>query len=108
MKDTDAKAKVLIPWPEYNKYDGDVVVFPDEDDSEDDSEDEEEINTNQPSSKKHQNAEKNKMRKFYNQKDFLNKTIIEMEKRMEKSGLRTKSLSGVSKQSSVSYAQQVY
>ena len=48
------------------------------------------------------------MRKFYNQKDFLNKTIIEMEKRMEKSGLRTKSLSGVSKQLSVSYAQQVY
>lgn len=104
MKDTDAKAKVLIPWPEYNKYNEDVVVFPDEDDSED----EEEININQPSSKKHQNAEKNKMRKFYNQKDFLNKTIIEMEKRMEKSGLRTKSLSGVSKQSSVSYAQQVY
>lgn len=104
MKDTDAKAKVLIPWPEYNKYNGDVVVFPDEDDLED----EEEINTSQPSSKEHQNAEKNKMRKFYNQKDFLNKTIIEMEKRMEKSGLRTKSLSGVSKQSSVSYAQQVY
>ena len=104
MKDTDAKAKVLIPWPEYNKYNGDEIISPDEDDSED----EEEINTNQPSSKKHQNAEKNKMRKFYNQKDFLNKTIIEMEKRMEKSGLRTKSLSGVSKQSSVSYAQQVY
>jgi hypothetical protein len=94
----------LIPWPEYNKYNGDVVVFPDEDDLED----EEEINTNQPSSKKQQNAERNEMRKFYNQKDFLNKTIIEMEKRMEKSGLRTKSLSGVSKQSSVSYAQQVY
>lgn len=104
LKDADAKAKVLIPWPEYNKYNEDVVVFPDEDDSED----EEEININQPSSKKHQNAEKNKMRKFYNQKDFLNKTIIEMEKRMEKSGLRTKSLSGVFKQSSVSYAQQVY
>lgn len=94
----------MIPWPEYNKYNGDVVVFPDEDDLED----EEEINTNQPSSKKQQNAENNKMRKFYNQKDFLNKTIIEMEKRMEKSGLRTKSLSGVSKQLSVSYAQQVY
>lgn len=94
----------MIPWPEYNKYNGDVVVFPDEDDLED----EEEINTNQPSSKKQQNAERNEMRKFYNQKDFLNKTIIEMEKRMEKSGLRTKSLSGVSKQSSVSYAQQVY
>ena len=104
LKDTDAKAKVLIPWPEYNKYNGDEIISPDEDDSED----EEEINTNQPSSKKHQNAEKNKMRKFYNQKDFLNKTIIEMEKRMEKSGLRTKLLSGVSKQSSVSYAQQVY
>ena len=104
MKDTDAKAKVLIPWPEYNKYNGDVVVFLDEDDLED----EEEINTNQPSSKKQQNAERNKMRKFYNQKDFLNKTIIEMEKRMEKSGLRTKLLSGVSKQPSVSYAQQVY
>ena len=104
LKDTDAKAKLLIPWPEYNKYNGDEIISPDEDDSED----EEEINTNQPSSKKHQNAEKNKMRKFYNQKDFLNKTIIEMEKRMEKSGLRTKSLSGVSKQSSVSYAQQVY
>ena len=94
----------MIPWPEYNKYNGDVVVFLDEDDLED----EEEINTNQPSSKKQQNAERNKMRKFYNQKDFLNKSIIEMEKRMEKSGLRTKSLSGVSKQSSVSYAQQVY
>lgn len=94
----------MIPWPEYNKYNGDLVVFLDEDDLED----EEEINTNQPSSKKQQNAERNKMRKFYNQKDFLNKSIIEMEKRMEKSGLRTKSLSGVSKQSSVSYAQQVY
>jgi len=104
LKDTDAKAKLLIPWSEYNKYNGDEIISPDEEDSED----EEEHNTNLPLSKKQQNAERNKMRKFYNQEDFLNKSIIEMEKRMEKSGLRTKSLSGVSKQSSVSYAQQVY
>ena len=104
LKDTDAKAKLLIPWPEYNKYNGGEIISPDEEDSED----EEENNTNLPLSKKQQNAERNKMRKFYNQEDFLNKSIIEMEKRMEKSGLRTKSLSGVSKQSSVSYAQQVY
>ena len=104
LKDTDAKAKLLIPWPEYNKYNGDEIISPDEEDSED----EEEHNTNLPLSKKQQNAERNKMRKFYNQEDFLNKSIIEMERRMEKSNLRTKSLSGVSKQSSVSYAQQVY
>ena len=104
LKDTDAKAKLLIPWPEYNKYSGDEIISPDEEDSED----EEEHNTNLPLSKKQQNAERNKMRKFYNQEDFLNKSIIEMERRMEKSNLRTKSLSGVSKQSSVSYAQQVY
>lgn len=104
LKDTDAKAKLLIPWPEYNKYNGGEIISPDEEDSED----EEENNTNLPLSKKQQNAERNKMRKFYNQEDFLNKSIIEMERRMEKSNLRTKSLSGVSKQSSVSYAQQVY
>ena len=104
LKDTDAKAKLLIPWPEYNKYNGDEIISPDEEDLED----EEEHNTNLPLSKKQQNAERNKMRKFYNQEDFLNKSIIEMERRMEKSNLRTKSLSGVSKQSSVSYAQQVY
>lgn len=104
LKDTDAKAKLLIPWPEYNKYNGDEIISPDEEDSED----EEEHNTDLPLSKKQQNAERNKMRKFYNQEDFLNKSIIEMERRMEKSNLRTKSLSGVSKQSSVSYAQQVY
>ena len=104
LKDTDAKAKLLIPWPEYNKYNGDEIISPDEEDSED----EEEHNTNLPLSKKQQNAERNKMRKFYNQEDFLNKSIIEMERRMEKSNLRIKSLSGVSKQSSVSYAQQVY
>ncbi len=104
LKDTDAKAKLLIPWPEYNKYSGDEIISPDEEDLED----EEENNTNLPLSKKQQNAERNKMRKFYNQEDFLNKSIIEMERRMEKSNLRTKSLSGVSKQSLVSYAQQVY
>lgn len=104
LKDTDAKAKLLIPWPEYNKYNEGEIISPDEEDSED----EEENNTNLPLSKKQQNAERNKMRKFYNQEDFLNKSIIEMERRMEKSNLRTKSLSGVSKQSSVSYAQQVY
>ena len=101
LNDPAARARVLIPWEEYNKYKV-PDILPDQqlEDNEDNSQD----NTNNQNKKA-----KNRRREFYDKKDFfLNRELTELENKMERIGIQTSSLSGVPSDKVVNFVDSVY
>lgn len=101
VSDPSSTARVLIPWEEYNKYKV-PDILPDQ--QLEDGEDNSENNENNQNKKA-----KNRRREFYDKKDFfLNKELTELENKMERIGIQTSSLSGVSKDTVANFVDSVY
>ena len=101
VSDPVSTARVLIPWEEYNKYKvPDILPDQDLEGGEDNSEN----NENNQNKKA-----KNRRREFYDKKNlFLNKELTELENKMERIGIQTSSLSGVSSDKVSSFVDSVY
>ena len=101
VSDPASTARVLIPWEEYNKYKA-PDILPDE--QLEDNEDNSGNNTNNQNKKA-----KNRRREFYDKKNlFLNKELTELENKMERIGIQTSSLSGVSSDKVSNFVDSVY
>ena len=101
VSDPASTARVLIPWEEYNKYKA-PDILPDE--QLEDNEDNSANNTNNQNKKA-----KNRRREFYDKKNlFLNKELTELENKMERIGIQTSSLSGVSSDKVSNFVDSVY
>jgi len=101
VSDPVSTARVLIPWEEYNKYKvPDILPDQDLEGGEDNSEN----NENNQNKKV-----KNRRREFYDKKNlFLNKELTELENKMERIGIQTSSLSGVSSDKVSNFVDSVY
>lgn len=101
VSDPVSTARVLIPWEEYNKYKvPDILPDQDLEGGEDNSEN----NENNQNKKA-----KNRRREFYDKKNlFLNKELTELENKMERIGIQTSSLSGVSSDKVSNFVDSVY
>ena len=101
LNDPSSRARVLIPREEYNKYKV-PNILPDQ--QLEGEEDNGENNTNNQNKKA-----KNRRREFYDKKDFfLNRELTELENKMERIGIQTSSLSGVSKDTVANFVDSVY
>ena len=101
LNDPSSRARVLIPREEYNKYKV-PNILPDQ--QLEGEEDNGENNTNNQNKKA-----KNRRREFYDKKDFfLNRELTELENKMERIGIPTSSLSGVSKDTVANFVDSVY
>ena len=101
VSDPVSTARVLIPWEEYNKYKvPDILPDQDLEGGEDNSENNEN-NQNKKAT--------NRRREFYDKKNlFLNKELTELENKMERIGIQTSSLSGVSSDKVSNFVDSVY
>ena len=101
VSDPVSIARVLIPWEEYNKYKvPDILPDQDLEGGEDNSENNEN-NQNKKAT--------NRRREFYDKKNlFLNKELTELENKMERIGIQTSSLSGVSSDKVSNFVDSVY
>ncbi len=101
VSDLVSTARVLIPWEEYNKYKvPDILPDQDLEGGEDNSENNEN-NQNKKAT--------NRRREFYDKKNlFLNKELTELENKMERIGIQTSSLSGVSSDKVSNFVDSVY
>ena len=101
LNDPSSRARVLIPWEEYNKYKVPNILPDQQLEGEEDNSENNENNQNKKA--------KNRRREFYDKKDFfLNRELTELENKMERIGIPTSSLSGVSKDKISNFVDSVY
>ena len=101
LNDPSSRARVLIPWEEYNKYKVPNILPDQQLEGEEDNSENNENNQNKKA--------KNRRREFYDKKDFfLNRELTELENKMERIGIPTSSLSGVSKDTVANFVDSVY
>lgn len=101
LNDPSSRARVLIPWEEYNKYKVPNILPDQQLEGEEDNSENNENNQNKKA--------KNRRREFYDKKDFfLNRELTELENKMERIGILTSSLSGVSKDKISNFVDSVY
>ena len=101
LNDPSSRARVLIPWEEYNKYKVPNILPDQQLEGEEDNSENNENNQNK--------KVKNRRREFYDKKDFfLNRELTELENKMERIGIPTSSLSGVSKDTVANFVDSVY
>ena len=104
VSDPASTARVLIPWEEYNKYKAPDILPDEQLEDNEDNEDNSANNTNNQNKKA-----KNRRREFYDKKNlFLNKELTELENKMERIGIQTSSLSGVSSDKVSNFVDSVY